>query len=451
MRILEIAIRKMNLSAQKEQVFRNLFWSVIGKITTLAGSLLVGIIIARYLGPEKYGLMNYVTSFVALFQILALFGLDNIEIREEAKEKFEYQVIIGSAFSIKLVLAVLSIAASIITAFLMGTDMYTIILIAIFSLSMIANTFSVCRNYFMAIVQNEYVVKSEVLRTMLGVAIKIMLLLLHADLLWFIIATMIDYYILAFGYITAYRKKIGMLRLWHFNKDCAFYLMKESFPLLITSAAVIIYQRIDQVMIGSMIGKEDVGYFSVASRIVEILIYIPTIIVQTIIPVLTKIRVSSEQEYKEKSQKFMNLTIWCTFVGSIMTSILAHWIVQILFGEQYLVASAVLSILAFKATFVAISSTAGNIIVLEGKQKYVIFRDLLGCIICIGMNYYLLPKYGILGSAVITLISNLVAGYLSDLMIPAYRKIFFMQTQAIFLGWKDMLMFVKFKKGEKWF
>lgn len=446
MSILDFAFKRMKLTDQKEQITRNLFWSVIGKITTLAGSLLVGIIIARYLGPEKYGLMNYVTSFVALFQILALFGLDNIEIREEAKGKYSYQTIIGTSFIIKMVLAILSVALSIITSLMMEADRFTVTLIAIFSLSMIANTFSVCRNYFMAIVQNEYVVKSEILRTILGVGIKVALLLLNADLIWFIIAAMIDYYILAIGYITAYKSKIGMLSSWRYDKNCAIYLLKESFPLLITSAAVIIYQRIDQVMIGTMVGKEEVGYFSVASRIVEILIYIPTIIVQTIIPVLTKIRITSKQEYDEKSQRFMNLTIWCTFVGSLLTSICANWIVYILFGKQYLSASYVLSILAFKATLVAISSTAGNMIVLEGKQKYVIFRDLMGCIICIGMNYYLLPIYGIIASAIITLVSNFIAGYISDLLIPPYRKFFSMQTQAIFLGWRDLIIFIKNKK-----
>lgn len=441
--ILDFAIKKMNLSSQKEQVTRNLFWSVIGKTTTLIGSLLVGIIVARYLGPEKYGLMNYVSSFVAMFQILALFGLDNIEIREEAKEKFNYNIIIGTAFIIKIILAIISILAAIVMAYIMKTDLFTIMLIAIYSLSIIANTFSVCRNYFMAIAQNEYVVKSEIIRTILGVAIKIMLLLWDADIIWFIVAIMLDYYILALGYIRTYKKKIGLLSLWKFDKECASYLLRESFPLLLTSAAVIIYQRIDQVMIGKMIGQKEVGFFSVASRIVEILIYIPTIIVQTIIPVLTKIRTKSEQEYIATSQKFMNLTIWATFIGSLITSLLSYYIVYILFGDQYLDATLVLGILAYKATFVAISSTAGNIIVLEGKQKFVILRDLLGCAVCIVMNYYLLPIYGIMGAAIITLISNFVAGYLSDLMIPPYRKLFYMQTKAICLGWRDILQLKK--------
>ena len=60
MHIIDRIIQKCHLSENKEKIVRNLFWAVLGKTVTLLGSLFVGIIIARYLGPEQYGLMNYV-------------------------------------------------------------------------------------------------------------------------------------------------------------------------------------------------------------------------------------------------------------------------------------------------------------------------------------------------------------------------------------------------------
>ena len=85
MSLINIIIGKLNLSPTKEKVVRNVIWAVIGKVVTLLGGLLVGIFVARYLGPEQYGLMSYVMSYVALFQVLASFGMDQIEIREESK------------------------------------------------------------------------------------------------------------------------------------------------------------------------------------------------------------------------------------------------------------------------------------------------------------------------------------------------------------------------------
>lgn len=207
---------------------------------------------------------------------------------------------------------------------------------------------------------------------------------------------------------------------------------------MLTSTAVIIYQRIDQVMIGQMIDKTAVGYFSVASRLVEILIYIPMTLSQTITPILVRALERDKQEYIRKSQQFMNLSLWLSTVAAIATAILANLIITIAFGKTYTPAIIVLQIMAFKVTSVALSNTAGAMLVSEGLQKYAIFRDISGCIVCITLNYFLLPIYGIVAAAFISIISNIVAGYIADAVIPPYRHIFIRQSKALLYGWRDL-------------
>ena len=441
MSLISRLTNKLNLSSTKEAIMRNLFWSVTGKIVNLLSGLIVGIIVARYLGPEQYGLMNYVISFVFLFQTFALFGLDAIEIREEARNSTAIPTIIGTAFLLKVVFGAVFMVLAVATSWLMDADGYTTLLVAIYSLSIVLNSFSVIRNYFTAIVENEYVVKAEISRTLLGIAIKLVLLFLHVSLIGFILAYMLDFMLLASGYVMAYHVKKKKMREWHYSLDCAKFLLKESFPLMLTSAAVIIYQRIDQVMIGQMIDKTSVGYFSVASRFVEVLIYIPMMLAQTITPVLVSTREKSEEDYVRKGQQFMNLSLWCSVLAAILTSLLAYWIVRLTFGTNYLPAVAVLQVLSFKAASVALSNTAGAMLVTEGIQRYAIFRDALGCLVCIGLNYLLLPRYGIIAAAWIAIASNVAAGYLADALIPAYRHLFVRQSKALFTGWKDIIHF----------
>ena len=119
-------IDKSNLSETKKKIVANLYWAVLGKVVTLLGSLLVGIFVARYLGAEQYGLMNYVISYVALFQVFALFGMDNIEIRELSKGQFDKQVVLGTAFRLKLLLALLTMMLVVGTAWLFESDRFTI-------------------------------------------------------------------------------------------------------------------------------------------------------------------------------------------------------------------------------------------------------------------------------------------------------------------------------------
>ena len=96
MSLIDKILSKYRFSETKIKVFRNLYWAVLGKVVTLLGSLFVGILVARYLGPEQYGLMSYVISYVSLFQIFAMFGMTSIEIREMARDGADINSILGS-------------------------------------------------------------------------------------------------------------------------------------------------------------------------------------------------------------------------------------------------------------------------------------------------------------------------------------------------------------------
>lgn len=429
----------MHLSGTKEKIVRNLFWAVIGRSVTLLGGLLVGIVIARYLGPEQYGLMNYVISYVTIFQIIAWLGLDNIEIREESKGSIPVEVVMGTAFGLKLAFAVLTVLLTIATSWWMEADNTVTLYVMIYSISIIANTFTVIRNYFTSIVKNEPVVKSEISRTLIGVVIKLVLLWFHAPLIFFVAASAFDFILLAGGYNMSYRRMIGSIRDWKFDFHYAQYLLRESFPLLLTSAAVFIYQRIDQVMIGAMIDKESVGYFSTAARLVEVMMYVPMMLTQTISPILVRKRKDSQSLYEDRAQHFMNIVFWGTLILSVLVSVSAYYLVRYTFGVGYLAAVPVLQLLSFKAAGFALSTTAGCMLVIEGLQRYAIFRDGFGCVVCLVLNYLLLPRYGIMAAAVVAIASYVCAGYIADVLIPAYRHLFMRQTKTLLFGWRDIV------------
>lgn len=430
---------KLNLSENAVKVTKNIGWALLGKVATLLGSFIVGIFVARYLGPEQYGLMSYVIAYVSIFQTLALFGMDNIEIREEAKNKEERDAIIGTAFVLKVFLSLVTMAAIAVIMAFSKTDTYTKWMIVLYSLSVIFNSFSVIRNYFTAIVWNEYVVKSEIFRTIIGMVIKVFLLLVHASLSWFIASMMFDFVLLSSGYCFSYSKKIDSMSLWHFDKKWAKVLLRQSFPLMLTTSAVIVYQRIDQVMLGDMLDNTTVGQFSVASKIVEMLVFVPSIICQTVMPILTDIFKKDKTAYRVRAQRVMNVTVWLSILLSVVVCLLSYYIMLFTFGKDFMSAIPILRVLSFKLIAVALSNAAGYLLIIEGLQDYAIFRDVLGCVACVALNLVFIPVLGAVGSAIVAIVSNFVAGYLADLVIPKYRHLFKMQTKAIFTGWKDVV------------
>jgi O-antigen/teichoic acid export membrane protein len=364
--------------------------------------------------------------------------MENIEIREMSKRDADTNVILGTAFRIKLILALITMVLVIGTAIIFEADRFTVAMIALYSLSIILDRFTVIRNYFTSIVWNEYIVKTEISRTVIGAAIKIALLLLKAPLWAFIAATVFDVALLSAGYVMAYRSKIGAMSLWRYDGAVAKYLLKQSFPLLLSGAAIVVYQRIDQVMIGNMIDKAAVGQFSVATRFVEILIFVPTIIAQVVTPVLVKEKERNYDSYLSKSQLFMNVMVWLSIVISVLFSVISYWVVIWTFGDEYILSVPVLRVMSFKTVCTALFAMSGQMMIVEHIHSLAVVRNIVGSIVCVTLNLLLLPEFGIIGAAYVAVISMFVSGFFVHIFIPKYHYILRMQTISLFCGWKDM-------------
>jgi O-antigen/teichoic acid export membrane protein len=283
------------------------------------------------------------------------------------------------------------------------------------------------------------VVKTEILRNVIGMVIKVGLVLLHLPLIWFICSLLFDSFLLATGYLVSYTKKIDSIRKWSFDKTLAFYMIRQAFPLLLSSAAIIVYNKIDQVMIGDMIDKANLGIYSVAIRFTELLVFVPTIIAQTISPMLVEMHKTDAARYEECSRIFVNVTVSLCIILALVTSLLSYPIVYVTFGKAYIGAASVLSILAFKVIGDALSQTSGQLIIIEGQQKYAPIRNIIGCVACIILNLILIQRYGIHGAAYTALITIFISGTLANFLIPSYNGIFYKQLKALCVGWKDII------------
>lgn len=427
------------LSAGKRKVLANVAWAVVGKIVRILSEIFVGILVARYLGPQQYGTMSYVVSFVSLFSILATFGLDNIEIRELARGRVAKETLIGTAFRLKLAFAVLTVAIIGVVVWTFEPDRFTQAMIMVYATSVVVNSVGVIRNYFTSIVLNEYVVKTEIFRTAVGMAIKVALLLLRAPLAWFIVAVTFDSFLVASGYLFSYGRKVGKVADWNFDRRVAGHLVRQAFPLLLSGAAVLIYQRIDQVMIRNMIDDSSVGFFSIAGKFTELILFLPIVMSQTVAPLLVRARERDEEVYRRKRQQFVDAVVWTALLLAVLVSASAPWLVRWTYGRQYLAAVPVLQIMAFKAVGMALAASSGQLVIIEHLQKWAAVRNLIGCGVCVGMNFLLIPRFGIVGSAWATIITVAFTGCLANAFIPPYHPILKIQVRSLLLGWRELL------------
>ena len=116
----------------------------------------------------------------------------------------------------------------------------------------------------------------------------------------------------------------------------------------------------------------------------------------------------------------------------------APWLVGWTYGAKYAAAIPILQVLIWKTVGMALSTASGYLIVIEGIQKLTVLRNLIGCVACVGLNWILLPRWGVMGAAWATLVTVALSGFLANAIIPPYRDIFLLQVRALLTGWKGL-------------
>lgn len=414
--------------------FKNTSWLFGEKILRMVVGLFVGIWVARYLGPEQFGLFSYAQSFVGLFTAIATLGLDGIVVRELVKDETRRDDLIGTAFWLKLmgafgVLSILAIAIN-----FTSNDSYTNTLVFIIASATIFQSLNVIDFYFQSKVMSKYVVYANIISLFISSLVKIALILNEAPLEVFAIVIVFDSFVLACGFVYFFFKnstfKAQDLKI---KKTTAISLLKDSWPLILSGIVISIYMKIDQVMIKEMMDTEAVGQYAAAVRLSEVWYFIPTVIASSLFPAIINAKKISEKLYYERLQKLYDLMVWMAIAIALPMTFLSDWIVELLFGEQYNQAGSVLMIHIWAGIFVFLGVASGKWFVSENLQLLSFYRTFTGMIINIPLNIILIPKYGIQGAAIATLVSQVVAAYIFDLFNKKTRNLFYMKTKSLLL------------------
>jgi O-antigen/teichoic acid export membrane protein len=399
--------------------FKNTSWLLGEKILRMTLGLFVGIWVARYLGPEQFGLFSYAQSFVALFAIFATLGLDGIVIRELVKNESQRNRLLGTAFILKLVGAILVLILLAITVFFQSNGHQTNLLIFIIASATVFQSFNIIDFYFQSKVLSKYVAYSNVFSLLLSSIIKVILILNEATLIAFAYVILFDSLVLATGFIYFYLKNKLPIFAWSFDKKWAKSLLKDSWPLILSGLVVTMYMKIDQIMINNILGSADVGVYAAAVKLSEVWYLIPVSICASLFPAIINAKKINETLYYKRLQDLFYLLTWFAVALAIPVTFIGDWIVLLLYGGQYDAASSVLIIHIWASLFVFLGVARGGWILNENLQIYSFMYLAMALIVNVTLNYYWIPLFGVVGAAYATVVSQAAA----VLIIPSvFRK-----------------------------
>ena len=397
----------------------NTAWLMGEKVLRMFMGLFVGIWVARYLGPEQFGLLSYAQSFVFLFTAIATLGLDSIVVRELVKDNSQRNILLGTAFTLKLIGSLCILPLLWLGVQFTSNDSYTNLLIFIIASGTIFQSFNVIDFYYQSSVLSKYVAFANTITLAISSIVKIILILNEASLLTFAIVGAFDTVILSLGLIYFYRQKTHQsLREWQFDRVVAKRLLSDSWPLILSSVMISISMRVDQVMIKNMLSDTELGYYAAAVRVSEAWFFIPAIICGSIYPsIINSYKNSSKDSFnRRKMILYTSLTLVGIIVSAFVT-IFSDFIILSLFGSNYLSSIEVLKIVVWVGVIVCFGSAWSLVQIIMNRQKFMMFFEIMSVSLNVIFNYFLIKRYGLNGAAFSTILSVLIAYFLYYILV----------------------------------
>lgn len=442
-------IVRIKRSQSLPMIFKNISWLSFDRLLRMFLGIFVGVLLARYLGPANYGLLNYAISFTAIFAVIATMGLNNIVVKELVEAPDRTNKILGSALVMKLSAGILAcLLASITVALIRPSDLSALSLVFIISLGFIFQAFDVIDLWFQAQVLSKYAVCVKSSAFLLASLTKIMLIMNGAPLVAFAVVATFEIFVVMIGLLLVYRVRTAGRIGWEFDPMLARRLISLSWPLVLSGVSLYVYSKIDQVMLGQMVDFKTVGIYAVAVRISEFFDFLPLAIFSSVLPRFVSFWGRSRDLFFLNMQKLSDVMVVVWLLLSIFVSIFANLIIVLLYGQDYLYAGFILSIYIWGQIGTYFGLARGIYITANNLFRLSLVMSISGAILNIILNFYLIPLFGILGATLATLITYMFVSIIINFIIPDLRKMGFVLIRSLFIPGTIYRLAFGYKNGQ---
>lgn len=404
-----------------QKYFKNTSWALFGRIFSLGVSFLTTVYVIRHLGPNNYGLLTFSISFVGLFSFISTLGIDSILYRELSLNLNKKDELLGTSFFLKIIASIFAVLLIFVSTYIIKTDEITRLLILINSITLIFAAFGVSGYFFQAKAQNKYQAISLIAVTLILNLLKILVIFFNKGIIYFAFVFFLENILYATIILFFYARLGNSILNWKIKKEIAFSLLKDSWPLMFSSAMIVVYTRIDQVMLKFITNNFNVGIYDAAVRISEMWYFIPSVIVGSIFPSIVNSRKVNKIFFEKRLIKLYALMFYMAIIVAIPVTVFSRTIIITIYGNDFIQGAGVLSIYVWAGIPVFLSIAINAYLLTENKTKISFVSSAVGMVANILLNLWLIPLYSIYGAAIATLISYSLAP-LSILIFKDTRK-----------------------------
>jgi PST family polysaccharide transporter len=426
--------------------FTNTSWLLAEKIFRMVLGLLVGICVARYLGPEQFGRLNFVLAFVGLFIPFSKLGLDSIIVRDLVRNEDERYSILGSCVYMKLIGSFVVLGIILTAILILKNDPIYVWMTFFVGVSIVFKASDAFEFYFRSMVLSKYSVMANMAGFISSSLLKIVLVLVGSGLLYFAFAFAVEAAVTALAVFFLYRRYNGPVAMV-FEPVKAKSMLKESWPMIFSGFFAIIYLNIDQVMLEQIKGSYEVGQYSAAVRVSSAWYFIPMAIGWSVQTAVVKAKEKSEKLYLERLFMLFTLLAVAAYILVVPVSYFSQEIIELLYGSAFMIAGKVLAIHILATVFVFVGVARGLWVSTESHFRFALFSNMAAGLLNVVLNIIWIPGYGALGAAWATVISYFVTYIGSGFFYKPAIRIALMQIRALMgIGIFQLLLGHNFKE-----
>lgn len=360
-------------------------------------------------GSEEYGLYFSLLNFTYLFNILLDLGINNFTTKNVAQHPGLMAKYVGRIAGLRIILLGVYVVFTIGIALALGysPNVYPILGILIiqqFFIAMIAYS----RSYLSGMMLFR-------LDAVLSILDRFLLIILCGSALiftrkdgtfqieHFIIIQFICYLVSFFVGFLLVKKHIGSFKV-RFHRPISLLIIRESSPYALLIVLMILYTRVDSVMLERMLsdGATQAGFYAQGFRLIDAFFMFAMLFSNLLLPIFSRM-LRINEDVKELFSNATKLLIW----GAIALAGLCFWnsheILQLIYTSDVSHSAPPFQLLVLTFVAMCLALISGTYLTALGEMKALNTIALIGLIVNIGINLYLIPKYGVMGVAISTL------------------------------------------------
>ncbi len=386
---------------------KNFLWLMLENLVKVLIGFTVSVYVIRYLGPKDFGLISYTLSIVGILSPFASLGIDAILFRNLINDKDNEAKLIHTAKVMKFFASLVLVTISGVFIYLYSSNIDFIYIFLLLSLGLVIDVFALYKEYFLSIEKPKYITISSIVSLLVASTVNIAFVVLKFSVVWFAFVYLMQKLINIFGLKYYYKKQQLVNNKTIFDIGLAKNMIHDSWPLIFTSFAGLLYMSTDQILIKYFLDFEQVGLYATAVKLIMVFYVIPSIISNILYPkIINQYKTLNHKEFIEKIQVLYFFNLIISILILIFFILFGERIILFLFGDNFIESIEVLYVYSFGLIFVFFSSLNNKLLVLENMQKLMLGRTIFGLIVNFCSNIILIPKYGIIGGAISTVLTE---------------------------------------------